>query len=259
MAHDSMVATHDIESKPAGLRWGMPGTLRVATVPALDAVAGLVHGFEQRLGPAGWEERGFCRARVAAALATHGRLHLLKQVHGTKVIAAPWEGRPEGDAAVADRPGLLLGIETADCLPVLLVDPVRRFVAAAHAGWRGTAAGVAKAAVDALVARGSRPADLLAALGPGIGPCCYEVGPELLPAFEPGGEAFFRPGPRGRPHLDVRAANAAQLRAAGVPASRVHGLDDCTYCQGDLYHSYRREGRGAGRMISYVGWSAAGA
>jgi YfiH family protein len=237
----------------------MTGTLRAAAVPALDAIAGLLHGFEQRLGPAGWEERGAGRARVAAALAEHGRLHLLKQVHGTAVVAAPWEGRPEGDAAVADRPGVVLGIETADCLPVLLVDPVRRRVAAAHAGWRGTAAGVARAAVAALRERGSDPADLLAALGPGIGPCCYEVGPELESAFGPGGAAFFRPGPRGRSHLDVRAANVAQLRAAGVSEARIHHVNDCTSCRADLYHSYRREGRAAGRMISYVGWSAGGA
>lgn len=235
----------------------MTGTLRAATVPALEATSGLVHGFEQRLGPAGWEERGAGRARVAAALADHGRLHLLKQVHGIAVVAAPWEGRPEADAAIADRAGVVLGIETADCLPVLLVDPARRRVAAAHAGWRGTAAGVARAAVAALVERGSDPTDLVAALGPGIGPCCYEVGPELQAAFGPGGGAFFRPGPRGRPHLDVRAANVAQLRDAGLPEARIHHVDDCTYCRADLYHSYRREGRQAGRMISYVGWSAA--
>jgi len=233
----------------------MVSTLRVAAVPALFDLPGLVHGFEQRLGPAGWEERAAGRARVAAALADRGRLHLLKQVHGTAVLAAPWEGRPEADAATADQPGIILGIETADCLPVLLVDPVRRRVAAAHAGWRGTAAGVTRAAVAALVAGGSQPQDLLAALGPGIGPCCYEVGPELVVAFGPGGDAFFRPGPRERLHLDVRAANVAQLRAAGVPEAQVHHVDDCTYCRADLYHSYRREGRGAGRMISYVGWA----
>jgi YfiH family protein len=236
----------------------MAGTLRVATVAPLSRIGGLVHGFEQRLVPAGWEERDAGRARVAGALAGHGRLHLLKQVHGTVVREAPWEGRPEGDAAVAVGPGLLLGIETADCLPVLLIDPVRRHAAAAHAGWRGTAAGVAREAVAALVARGSRPGDLEAALGPGIGPCCYEVGPELVEAFGPGGESFFRPGPRDRPHLDVRAANVAQLRAAGVPEAQIHHVDDCTYCRADLYHSYRRDGRGAGRMISYVGWAAPG-
>jgi hypothetical protein len=234
----------------------MPATLRAATVPALALVPGLVHGFEQRLGPAGGEERDAGRARVASALADHGRLHLLKQVHGTRVRRAPWEGRPEGDAALADRAGTILGIETADCLPVLIADPRRRVVAAAHAGWRGTAAGVTKAAVRALVEEGSRPEDLVAALGPGIGACCYEVGEELVAAFGPGGEAFFRPGPRGRLHLDVRAANVAQLKAAGVPEDRIHHAADCTSCRADLYHSYRRDGPRTGRMINYVGWTA---
>jgi polyphenol oxidase len=229
-------------------------TLRLAAVPALQAVPGLVHGFEQRLGPPGWEERDATRERVARALADRGRLLLLQQVHGTHVRRAPWEGRPEGDAATADGPGLFLGIETADCLPVLLVDPRRRVVAAAHAGWRGTAAGVVSRAVEALLAEGSRPGDLLAALGPGIGPCCYEVGDDVRQAFGPAGAAFFRPGPRGRPHLDVRAANRVQLLGAGLAPGAVHDLADCTFCLGDLYHSYRREGRGAGRMISFVGW-----
>jgi polyphenol oxidase len=224
----------------------------MATVPQLAAIPGLVHGFEQRRPEGGAETREEGRARLAAALAAKGRLLLLKQVHGCAVQAAPWNGRPEADAAVADRPGLLLGIETADCLPVLIVDPWRRAVAAAHAGWRGTAAGVARAAVDALVASGSDPADLLAALGPGIGPCCYEVGDELKDKFSP---AFFRPGPRGRPHLDVRAANRHQLEEAGLRAEGIHSVDHCTYCQPDLYHSYRREGRGAGRMINFVGFA----
>jgi purine-nucleoside/S-methyl-5'-thioadenosine phosphorylase / adenosine deaminase len=234
----------------------MADTLCVATVPALSELPGLVHGFERRLGPSGWEERDASRARVASALARRGRLYLLKQVHGTSVRPAPWEGRPEADAAVADREGMVLGIETADCLPVLIADPRRRVVAAAHAGWRGTAAGVTRAAVLALVQGGSRPEDLVAALGPGIGPCCYEVGEELVAAFGPGGEAFFRPGPRGRLHLDVRAANVAQLRAAGVPEAQIHHVAECTSCRADLYHSYRRDGPRTGRMINYIGWAA---
>jgi hypothetical protein len=233
----------------------MAATLRAAGVPALAEVPGLVHGFEQRLGPAGWEERDASRARVASALAPHGRLYLLKQVHGTVVRSAPWEGRPEGDAAVADQPGMILGIETADCMPVLIADPTRRVVAAAHAGWRGTAAGVARAAVRALVDGGSRPEDLVAALGPSIGACCYEVGDELRAAFGPGSDAFFRPGPRGRPHLDVRAANVAQLEATGVSRERIHHVAECTSCRADLYHSYRRDGPRSGRMINYIGWT----
>jgi YfiH family protein len=233
----------------------MNRTLRVATVRALDAIPGLVHGFEQRLGAAGWEERDQTRHRVSLALGGSGRLHLLKQVHGRRVQAAPWDGRPEADAGVADEPGLILGIETADCMPILLVDPAQRRVAAAHAGWRGTVAGVAREAVEALVSRGTKRSDIVAALGPAIGACCYEVGSELEDAFGPEGAALFRPGPRGRPHLDLRAANVRQLERAGVNPERVHHVADCTYCRADLYHSYRRDGKAAGRMISFVGFA----
>ena len=230
-------------------------TLRTATVSALEAVPGLVHGFEQHALAPEPESREASRRRVTAALAGRGRLLLMKQVHGATVIRAPWEGSPEADAAVASTSGLLLGIETADCLPVLLVDPKRRLAAAAHAGWRGTAARIAAGAVAALAALGSEPADLLAALGPSIGPCCYEVGDELRAAFGPEGEVFFRPGPRGRPHLDVRLANLRQLLVAGLRADRVHQVEECTSCRPDLYHSYRRDGPGGGRMISFVGWA----
>lgn len=229
-------------------------TLRTATVPALSAVPGLVHGFEQRAPADGGETREECHARVARALDGSGLLLLLKQVHGTAVAEAPWEGTPEADAAVAARPGWLLGIQTADCLPVLLVDPRRRLVAAAHAGWRGTAAGVAARAVEALAARGSRPGDLVAALGPGIGACCYEVGDDVREAFSPSGAPFFLAGPRGRPHLDVRAANVRQLLDAGLAPGRLHHVADCTRCRPDLYHSWRRDGRAAGRMVSFVGF-----
>ena len=234
----------------------MSGTLRLVTVPALEAITGLVHGFERRLGPPGWETRDEGRRRVAGALASRGRLYLLRQVHGATLHRAPWQGSPEGDAGLAEAPGLLLGIETADCLPVLIVDPRRRAVAAAHAGWRGTAQGVAAAAVRALLATGSDPGDLVAALGPGAGPCCYEVGDDVRAAFGIEGAAFFRPGPRGKPHLDVPAANRAQLEKAGLGPGRIHHVDDCTICQADLYHSYRREGASGGRMVSFVGFSS---
>ncbi len=225
-----------------------------ASVPALDAVPGLSHGFERRLGPQNGESREAARARAKAALVEAGELLLLKQVHGCAVLHAPWQGLPEADAAVAERAGLIVGIETADCLPILIVDPTRRSAAAVHAGWRGTAAGIAARAVEALVARGSRAVDLLAALGPGIGVCCYEVGEDLRAAFGEDSEAVFRPGSRGRPHLDVRLANARQLCRAGLAADRIHHLDECTYCRPDLYHSLRREGKAAGRMLNYVGW-----
>jgi copper oxidase (laccase) domain-containing protein len=106
-----------------------------------------------------------------------------------------------------------------------------------------------------MVARGSRPADIVAVLGPSIGACCYEVGEELRAEFGPDGGDFFRPGPRGKPHLDVRAANVRQLEQAGLTPDHIHHVADCTMCRADLYHSYRREGKGAGRMISFVGFA----
>ena len=226
----------------------------VASVPAFSAIPRLVHGFGRRAPGASPEPREATSQRTAARLDGDGRLLLLRQVHGARVVNAPWNGTPDADAAVAGQPGLILGIQTADCLPLLLVDPQRGFVAAAHAGWRGTAAGVARQAILALVARGSRPQDLLAALGPGIGPCCYEVGDELREAFGPKGAEFFRPGRNRKPHLDVRAANVSQLIEAGILAQAIHHLPDCTHCHPELYHSYRREGHGSGRMISFVGY-----
>jgi YfiH family protein len=179
----------------------------------------------------------------------------MKQVHGTRVQEAPFVGTPEGDAAVARAPGVLLGVQTADCLPVLLVLPARRAVAAAHAGWRGTAAGVVRAALGVLLAEGGEPAEVVAALGPCIGPCCYEVGEDVREAFGPEGASFFLPGRGHRQHLDLRAANVRQLLDAGVPLQRIHHVADCTSCRRDLYYSYRRDGPGTGRMISFVGFA----
>jgi polyphenol oxidase len=229
---------------------------RTARVSALGAIPGLVHGFEQRAPRDGAETREESRARVAEALRPDGRLLLLQQVHGASVVEAPWDGTPQADASIAVSSGWLLGIRTADCLPVLLVDPERRWVAAAHAGWRGTAARVVVRAVEALVAQGSRPEDLLAALGPGIGSCCYEVGDELREVFGASGDGVLRPGPNGRLHLDVRVANVRQLQAAGLRPESIHHVADCTRCRADLYHSYRRDGKAAGRMISFVGFAA---
>jgi polyphenol oxidase len=228
--------------------------LKAAAVAALETVPGLIHGFEQRHDAAISESREQASERVTRALMRHGRLHLLAQVHGAAIHVAPWDGRPEGDAGVATQPGLIVGVETADCLPILLVDPVGRRAAAVHAGWRGTAAHVAKAAVAAFVSAGATRGELIAALGPGIGACCYEVGNELREVFGRAGEGFFREGPRGRPHLDVRAANVQQLLDAGLVEGRIHHVPDCTSCRADLYFSFRRDGKGTGRMINYVGW-----
>jgi hypothetical protein len=231
-------------------------SLAAATVASLSAVPGLVHGFERRDRRASFAEtRDETRRRVAETLTDRGRLLLLKQVHGARVVAAPWEGTPEADAALSRDTGFLVGIETADCLPVFVVDGRRRVLAAAHAGWRGTAAGIAARAVEALVAEGSRPEDLAAALGPCIGACCYEVGEDVREAFGAAADGLFRPGPAGRPHFDLRLANARQLAAAGLRPGAIAHVDECTRCHPELYHSYRRDGRAAGRMINFVGFA----
>ncbi len=228
-----------------------------ATVPEIAAIPGLVHGFERRAPGAPAERREEARLRVTAARSPQGRVFFLTQVHGAAVARAPWDGAPEADASIATAPGVLLAIETADCLPVLFVDPVRRAVGAAHAGWRGTAAGVAAAALRALVDSGSRLADVRAALGPAIGACCYEVGEEVRSALGSGLAHCFRlvDGGRGRPHLDLRAANRAQLQAAGLAPAAISDLDECTRCRADLYHSWRRDGPAAGRMVHLVGFA----
>ncbi len=226
---------------------------RTVELAALAAVPDLVHGFERRAPEAPAESHAESRALATRQLAGFGRLLLLRQVHGASVVEAPWRGTPEGDASVCSEPGFLLGIETADCLPVLLVDPRRRAVAAAHAGWRGAAASIASRVVEALQARGSRAGDLLAALGPAIGPCCYEVGEELREAFGPDAEALFRERPGRKLHLDLRAASTRQLVRAGVPEASIFQVDECTCCRATDYYSYRRDGRGAGRMLAFVG------
>jgi len=225
--------------------------MKLLTAPLLAGVPGLVHGFGVRVPGA----RAVAREAARHAVGDSMEVFFLRQVHGCSVATPPWTEAPAADASLTDRAGAALAIETADCLPILIVDPVRRRVAAAHAGWRGTALGVAQEAVRALLGTGSNPGDLLVALGPSIGPCCYEVGREVETAFGPSGVGFFVPGPGRRKHLDVAAANRVQLEALGVHSSRIDRLDLCTRCRKDLFFSYRRDGASAGRMISLVGFS----
>lgn len=226
--------------------------MKLLASPPLSAVPGLLHGFGQRLGGS----RLSARERVQRRFAEHGEVFFLTQIHGGDVAQAPWTEPPHADAGFANEPGHVLAIETADCLPVLIVDPVTRRVAAAHAGWRGTLLQVARRAVKRLIETGSSGGNLLAALGPAIGSCCYEVGPKVEEAFGPAGSDFFLPGPgASRKNLDLVMANRAQLAEAGLPSTNIQSLDLCTRCRGDLFFSYRRDGASAGRMISIIGFS----
>lgn len=158
----------------------------------------------------------------------------------------------EADALATRRRDLALAVVTADCVPVLIAAEspgAEPALAAVHAGWRGVASRIAPAAVERL---GARPGAMAAWIGPAIGGCCYEVGEDVARRVAAGAGAeggFARPGPRGRPHVDLAAAVESQLRAAGV--GRIRRVDRCTRCDPDLW-SYRREGRAAGRNLAII-------
>jgi YfiH family protein len=204
---------------------------QIYRVTELDALPWLVHGFGTR------------RARVAALF---GNLATLRQVHSAACVLAAGRGGVlgEGDALLEDRPGSVVAVQTADCLPILLVDERHRAVAAVHAGWRGTVARIAQRGVEAMGAQfGSLAEDLHAAIGPGIGKCCYEVGPEVAAQF----------GQQGRGHVDLAAANRRQLMDAGVTPERIYASNLCTMCRGEEFHSFRRDQEAAGRLYSFAG------
>jgi YfiH family protein len=177
-----------------------------------------------------------------------------KQVHGAAVLRAERGGfAGHGDALATARRGLPLVISTADCLPIVLYDARAGRLAAVHAGWRGTVQAVARVAVADLVASGSVAGDLAVAIGPSIGPCCYEVDAPVIERLEaafPGAwEAWTTPKGPGKWMLDLWRANLDQLVGAGVRPARVDNLGLCTGCRPDLLFSYRRE-RGAGRLVT---------
>lgn len=181
------------------------------------------------------------------------RMH---QVHGADVFEAHHANRgrwPEADIAITVDPSLAVSVRTADCVPILLADRRGCAVAAIHAGWRGTAAGAAIVAVQSLTSRyGTRPEDVIAAIGPSIGPCCYEVGPELAGHFSSHPEAPTWFSTDERPHLDLWRATHDQLAGAGVPQSQIHVCALCTFDHPALFHSYRRDGRSAGRLVAAI-------
>jgi YfiH family protein len=213
--------------------------------PLLDAVS-IVHGFGHR-------ETSSFPADLTTA----------RQVHGTTAIWPTATGAQAVEAdALLTRAGGCIGVVTADCVPLIFANPVAQVAAAVHAGWRGTFAGIVGVAVRELGARGGIE-DLLVAIGPSIGPCCYEVSPELAAQFAErlGSSVVVEGG--GRVKLDLQQANALQLLASGVPASHIDILRRCTRCEiapdgGARFHSFRRDGKEAGRQISYVRAPGAG-
>ena len=291
--------------------------LELLTAKLFDSVPWLVHGFSTRkagasrvngaaalnLGFTKWDSReivegnrsAFVRAIMASspgsAMAKNANAHplvTLRQIHSdfVHVFSAVPAKLPQADAAISQQPGLLLAVQTADCIPILLADVRRRAVAAVHAGWRGTLARIVMKTLGRMrVEFGTKPGDVIAALGPAIGPCCYEVGPEVAQAFSgqfaQAGEWFegpfdrlatgeepnplpwltmMPPGhepPPERVQLDLRAANRWQLVNAGVRLRNIAVSTLCTGCRTNLFFSYRKEGADSGRMMSVIGMRSA--
>jgi YfiH family protein len=199
-------------------------------------------------------------ARVRSTL--HGlAIVRMRQIHGDRVVRVRASGQEvgEADGMVTDTPGLALAVFTADCVPILMVARARRVAMALHAGWRGTAAGVVQRGVEmAQRELGVLPDEWEAALGPSIGGCCYEVGPEVSLALE--GRWGAMPSAwreaNGRRRLDLRKANRVILTKVGVPDDRVSDVGPCTACSLDAYFSHRAEAGHTGRQVSAVGWFA---
>jgi YfiH family protein len=276
--------------------------LQIIESPMLANLRWLVHGFSTRpggksmldgklvlnLGYTDWDERKrveINRAAFLAALpARRMRLVTMRQIHSDviHVIDNASEDPRSADGLATRTPGQLLGVQTADCVPILLADTQNRAVAAIHASWRGTLARIAAKALGRMrMEFGTRPRDVVAALGPAIGRCSYEVGPEVAQAFATqfsaaadwfdgpfaqlscGEEPLWLPWltmmppghvpPSPRVNLDLRAANHWQLIDAGVPPNRIDVNDLCTGCRPDLLFSYRCEGSGTGRMMAVIG------
>ncbi len=214
-----------------------PGLLRAAL---LDEI-GLEHGFGTK----------------HTVAQTPDDVHFALQIHGSTLARAPLPTAGiEADALWTDRPGTAIGVATADCVPILIAHETGRLVCAVHAGWRGSAARISAQTVRALVAAsGCRPAELRAAIGPHIGPCCYEVDRPVQDAIPE--RSVFRAAPRpDREMLDLFALNRLQLVGAGIPARKIERVGGCTACDTERYASYRRE-RTSGRMLHFVRAAAA--
>lgn len=196
----------------------------------------LDHGFSTKLSP-DWP----------------GEYGSVRQIHSATVVLTdrvlPVKDAEQGDAVVSDTPGLWVGIRTADCVPILLGDPRAKMVAAVHAGWRGTAANIAGLTVQELAHLcGAVPEDLVVAIGPGIGQCCFEVGSEVSREFA----GLFPEAVADLRHIDLVEANRRQLVAAGVRSRNIDILGLCTRCGEAEFESWRRDREQSGRMVAAI-------
>jgi len=205
---------------------------------ALDDIPWLQHGFGTRLS-SNWPD--------TADLAT------VRQIHSDKILVADRAGcLGEGDALITNQPGITLSIRTADCLPILMADVRNRAVAAVHAGWRGTLLEIAPKTIQAMNKQfGTRPEDVVIAIGPGIAACCFEVGPEVAIQFS--GLFPERGNLDQRTKVDLVETNLRLLGRNDGSMRQIATSGLCTCSREDLFHSYRRDRDAAGRMVSAIG------
>lgn len=303
MPTNSSKTRRGVPRDPASKGWGThrAGGLRILEASALGKIPGLAHGFSTRpggtsdlggekvlnLGFAAWDTKENVvenRRRFQSALgADDMTLCGLRQIHSDVVHV--FEAAPvapcRGDAAITNCLGVLLAVQTADCVPILLADPKNRVVAAVHAGWRGTLQRIITKTIGKMQMQfATKPGNVLAAVGPSIGGCCYEVGTEVASEFRsqfPNASEWFDelrtgdepnplqwlnmapPGHQPPPKnvlLDLRKANRAQLLEAGLLPRNISVCPWCTACRRDLLFSYRKEGGTTGRLMSVIGLHA---
>ncbi len=226
---------------------------------------GVSAGFTTGVGGGREAAPRLARGLGRALGAPDARVALARQVHGRHVLVVNAETRIPGDGVVGSGDGLvtreagiLLGIQSADCVPILLADTAGPWIAAVHAGWRGTAARILDAVLDRLESEGVPPSRLVAAVGPCISQARYEVGPEVVAALArahtdvPVPPGAVRPGRGDRSHLDVAAFNRTLLLRRGIPPERILDAALCTAERADLFPSYRRDGKGTGRIVTGI-------
>lgn len=198
-----------------------------------------------------WLEHGF-GTRSSSGWPADTGLATLRQIHSDEVLFADRAGLiGEGDALISNQPGITLSIRTADCLPILIADTSNRAIAAVHAGWRGAVLDITPKTIQRMQERfGSRPEDLIVAIGPGIGACCFEVGAEVAVRFS----RIFpeRSDSSGRTKIDLVETIRRQLGRNGGILRRFDASGLCSVCRADLFHSYRRDREQAGRMVTAI-------
>jgi len=251
---------------------GLRMAIRLHRSPVIPS-DGFLHGFPERTGGVSTGPRASLNLGVRwgddrehvelnrRRLADHAgydpaELQVTRHVHGTDVwtVGAPLPDGAEFDGLVCDRAGPVLGAFAADCIPILFAEPEARVCGAAHAGWRGTVAGITRNMVARMQALGARPERIRVALGPSIGPCCFEVGPEVVAAFRDAlGElpGLVVAGPR-KHHIDLRVATRAMLERAGVAPEHIDDQPPCTRCEAARFFSYRRDGKEGGMHMAFI-------